>query len=121
MTEPVKRNSHRYGTVRDAVLEWIRQFPEGEEFHYGSIAEDLGVQLPTISGTMLKIVRSGRSGVTYGSRSGWYRKTAADTGQKTNLTAPVKASDLLEVVGMMKDGSLLLRAENGLLYKAEEL
>lgn len=124
MTE--QSGKHPYGSIRDAVNEWVDLFPAGKEFHYGDIAADLGVQLPTISSVMLKLVRADNPVVQRGKKVGWYVKP--DPRAATPAQAPnpepreVKPDDLLEVVGKYKNGNILLRwPDDGSLWEAKAL
>jgi hypothetical protein len=144
-----REDRYPYGAVRDAVVEWIGNFPDGKDFHYRDIAEDLDVQAPTVSATIMKMVRSNPPALVHGSKRGMYRKVTKTPEPAAAPAAPVHAERkapvqlteyvdagrprkpdrnkrpgeliLMEVVGALKDGTLMLRADDGVLWKASEL
>lgn len=123
-----------YGAIKKAVADWIASAPAGAEFFYGDIAEDLGIGYPTISAALLKIVRSPSSPLRHGSKRGFYVKVASAERETTAVLGaaqearasfpgkkPLEPGALLEVVGTLKDGAVLLRTAEGTLWKAQEL
>lgn len=119
---------HPYGSVKQGILEWIETAPDGKEFYYGDIADDLGVPRPTVSASILKLVRDGSDAVVFGKMRGYYAKPDADRPavssslrRSASVQGPPRAGEQLEVVGLLKSGSLLLRAEDGTLWEAKEL
>jgi hypothetical protein len=110
---------HSYGSIRDGIDSWLENAPPGREFHYGEIAEDLGTGPAGISAALLRRAKAGDPLLAFGSKAGWYVR--ADPDRAPRQPAGRASGDVLEIVGTMKSGSLLLRAEDGSLWEAKEL
>jgi hypothetical protein len=114
-----------YGTVQRGVFEWIAKQVPGTEFNYADIAEELGLQKASVSGILRKMTQRGTPPpLSTGSFSGWYRVNgAAPARENVSPAAPVRDTDnpLMEVVGKMQSGNLILRDEERNLWEAQRM
>lgn len=132
-------------TQMQRAAEWLALQEKGSEFNYKKMQLDLDMRQPTASGTLNAIARQHHPAVRHGSRlgnwivtgyrvDGWTRpKPGSETAKaqpssKKRLTrkpateaSSVEAGALLEALGSMKDGSLMLRDEAGSLWSAKQL
>jgi hypothetical protein len=125
-----------HSEVRNAVITWLARQTPGEEFFYSDVAEELGYQMTSVSAVMNSLMRAARPVLGPGSRRGWYKVTGevtgpppviakaqgaavADAGRPASLPLPPRDVELMEVLGLLRDGSKLLRDENGDLWKAD--
>jgi hypothetical protein len=120
-------NGYPYGAIKQAVQEVIRQMPEGTEFHYGDLAEDLGLQRPTVSGIVLGMARAIDPIVIHGNRSGSYRRVAAGNNQQKPEAEPQArwaespVGESMEVVVVKQNGNRILRGEDGSAWEASPM
>lgn len=130
---------HGYGEATSKVEDWIRKYPEEVSFDYRQIGDECGIQYPTVSAIVLKMVRSKPPTLARGDSAGEYTritgvKPAVPRGRGPSRAVPqLKAEpagtagqgprpgDLLEVIGQLRDGAVMLRGDDGTLWKAEEL
>ncbi len=134
----MQRDRYPYGSVTEAIREWVHKLPVGKEFYYAEAAEELDIQLPTVSSVMLKIVRGTNPPIVHGNKTAWYRRVdnsparLADSGrreaperklpvQEPAKPAGPKADDVMVVVGTRKTGAVLLRDEDGNLWEASAI
>jgi hypothetical protein len=114
-----------YGTVQRQVLTWVAKQAPGTEFNYADTAEELGMQKASVSGILRKMTRAGTPPpLSPGSFSGWYRVNgAAPARENVPLAAPVRDADnpIMEVIGKMQSGNLILRDEDRNLWEAQRM
>ena len=113
----------RYGEITSTVIDWVRSQPPGTSFYYGDLADELEFQRPTVSAILTTNARQPDAIVARGPSSGWYIANPRPNGHAAKPGKPAPAMDsgeLMVVVGKRKDGSLLLRAEDGSLWNATE-
>lgn len=128
------RPRRRHGEVTGMVEQWIANYPAGVDFHYGEIADELDVPRPTISNIVLKMARKENPTVLHGRRAGAFRRVEPAAPERklpampryteipVNTGKPNSSGELLEVIGTMKSGELLLRSEDGRsLWRATEM
>jgi hypothetical protein len=116
----------RHGEAKSIVLEWLTGKEPGEEFHYLDVVQERGLNGVTASGIMRSMMRESPPQLLPGSYAGWYKKPVplpAAPVQQQAAPAPrvvqQQAAELMEVVGTFRDGSKLLRDENGALWEAQ--
>jgi hypothetical protein len=127
-----------HSEVRNAVITWLAKQAPGEEFFYSEVASELGYQQTSVSAVMNSLMRAVHPVLSPGSRRGWYKVTGEvngkvspppaiaqaqaaaviDAGRPASLPLPPRDVELMEVLGLLRDGSKLLRDENGDLWKA---
>lgn len=121
-------NQYPYGSVKQSVVELIGQVPEGSEFYYGDIADELGLQRPTVSGIVLSMARAASPVVVHGSRSGHYRRVRPSPApqqepepaqQPPKRTSPI--GEVMEVVGIRQNGNLIIRGEDNSTWEASRM
>jgi hypothetical protein len=125
---------HPYGSVRGPVLGWLRKQAPGTEFYYGDVAEELGVGRPTVSQICRSLTRRGNPPpLTVGPFSGWYKVTGQTVPEGRETVVKVNAPALLppangqerigerwEVLGSMRDGNVMLRSPDGMIWEATQ-
>jgi hypothetical protein len=126
--ESVTTSQYPYGSVKQAVIELIGQVPEGSEFYYGDIADELNLQRPTVSGIVLAMARAANPVVVHGSRSGHYRRVRPSPGprQEPELAQPEQGpsspvGEAMEVVGIRQNGNRILRGKDNSVWEATQM
>lgn len=115
----------RYGTVLRPVSEWVSKQAPGTEFNYADVAEELGVPKASVSGILRKMAREGNPPrLSVGAFSGWYRvaRNAPQEPARAQLRPDRDAQNqIMEVVGTMQSGNLILRDEEKNLWEAQRM
>jgi hypothetical protein len=120
----------RYGAVRDQVIAWLEEQPLGTEFRYVDVAEELGLQRPSVSSVMNSLMRADNPVLGPGRTAGRFRviRPVDDirevNGRPVNTEPEPPESpgvgSVMEVLGVLKNDNLMLRAEDGSLWEAKQ-
>lgn len=115
MTDPSRKPRRVYGEAKRQILAYVEEMPVGKEFWYGDIADELDLPIGLVSTNLRKILTEDRAPVALGRLQGRYVRVEQESARPPR--GPEKG-DLLEVVGLFKDGALMLSFDNGSLWKA---
>lgn len=117
----------RKGQVTDTVSTWVEDQPPGHEFHYGQLADKLGFNQTSVSTVCQEMLRMPeRQALRPGHKSGYFVITGEKTPRRVSQSAvrlqvkdaELEAGSVLEAVGVLKDGSVMLRDGDGRMWKA---
>lgn len=119
----------RYGEVRDQIVAWLEEQSLGTEFRYADVAEELGLQRPSVSSVMNTMMRAENPILGPGMRAGRFRLIRpVEELHRVNDRLVSRAEpeteevpgvgSVMEVIGVLKGGNLMMRAENQQLWEA---
>jgi hypothetical protein len=113
-----------YGAVQQPVLAWLARQAPGTEFYYGDTAEELGLEKPSVSAVLRSVIRSANPQLVPGLYSGWYRVTGTGTAPRTEPNLPENrdaGNPIMEVIGKLQSGNLILRDEDKNIWEAQRM